>query len=74
MYQLRNLSNRQSVVKKVKSDVDACQYLRLLVHNLFQVTTIHTQQGHDGVHAYSCESLGLGLFFLKFKGGIIKGW
>ena len=32
LYQLRNLINRQSVVKKVKSDVNACEdFLELVV-------------------------------------------
>ena len=30
-------------------------------------------QVHDGVHAYSCESLSLGLLFLEFKDSIREG-
>ena len=132
LYQLRNLINRRSVVKKVKSDVNACEdFLELVVTghiiacamqvlgmsavNEIPTSTVIdspedvwmkddterksilrdvtsqivdqyidlsttftesqplTERVHDGIHAYSCESLSLGLLFLEFKDGVKEG-
>ena len=132
LYQLRNLINRRNVVKKVKSDINACEdFLELVVtghiiacamnvlgmsavnktpfstvidspedawikgdverkailtdvtsrivdrfvdlSTTFAKSRPHTEQIRDGVHAYSCKTLSLGLLFLEFKDGIREG-
>lgn len=134
MYQLRNLINRRNVVKKVKSDVNACEdffHLTVIGHviacameilgmasvnampssnviqspdevwqkddserksillevasqivdqNVDLSCTFADSQSReptcapaDGVYAYTCETLTLGLLLLEFKDGIREG-